>query len=737
VQQQPISRKQAKAYQHLREALAIHGAGRPGEAVPVYERAIAASPDLAPAHAGRGVALSQLGRHEEGLKSLNRAAGLDRANPNILINRGTVLNELARPVEALEDFERAIALGGETAAAHYGAGNALTKLRRPAEALARFDCALELQPRFALALTGRAQALAALDRPEEALQSYDAALRLDPSSGKSWYNRGACLMGLRRFRDALSDFQRSLERDPNNAKAYAGSALALAEMGHAERALPLFDRALGLDLNEADARAGRAIALFALQRFEESLTDFDKAVEQQPDNAALFCFREMALRSIHQWREPRIDDAQLRELIETASKVPSPFLLSTLSGDAALQKSVAVRYARPLEAAAAPPPPLASGHERIRIGYFSADFHDHATMHLLAEMLERHDRERFEVTAFSYGPGREDEWRKRARNAVEHFVDVAEKTDAEIAAIGRAMELDIAVDLKGFTQLARPFIFAARPAPVQVSYLGYPGTTGCSFIDYIIADRVLIPPDHRKFYSEKIVCLPGSYQPNCRDRRVERGSVTRFHVGLPEDAMVYCSFNQGYKVTPATFDVWMDILREVEGSVLWIWVPDEPARERLRLEANRRGADPSRLVFADSLPVPEHLGRIHLADLFLDTLPCNAHTTASDALGRGVPVLTCPGEAFASRVAASLLNAIGLPEMIAPSLQDYARLAIELGKDRKRRERIKLKLASQLPTSPLFDSARYTRDIEAAYAAIYSRLTDDLPPDHIDIAPLA
>ena len=732
-----MSRKEAKAAQHLQDALAIHGAGRLAEALAIYQRAIGASPNLAPAHEARGIALAQLGRRDEALKSLNRAAGLDRRNANILTNRGTVLNELGRPAEALADFERALDILPDSPAAHYGLGNALLELKRHEEALERFDRALELQPRFAQALGGRGQALSALGRHEEVLESYNLALELDPASADTWYNRGNCLRHLRRLRDAGKDFYKALSLDSDKVRYHLEAASVCNEIGMLDEALIRANDALKLKAADLEGHIQRGRILQGLQRYAEAVDDFDFVLEIQPEDAATVCFRDLSLRSIHLWRDNGLDASALHRLLETAPSVPPPFLVLSMSSNGAFQKMVAVRHANGFERAAQPPPRPYPRRDKIRLGYFSADFHNHATMYLMAEMLERRDRERFEVTAFSFGPDDKSDWRARAEAAVDRFIDLREKTDDEIAAISRELEIDIAVDLKGFTLHARPFVFAKRAAPVQVNYLGYPGTMGCSFYDYIIADPVVIPPSHRDFYTEKVVCLPDSYQPNCRAAAIDSRPIARADVGLPEHGVVFCSFNQSYKVTAEMFDVWMNILARVDGSVLWMWVKSDEASANLREEARKRGIDPGRLHFADTLPLSEHLARLPLADIFLDSRHYNAHTTASDALRMGVPVITCPDQAFASRVAASLVTAARLPELIASTLADYAELAVALGRDRERLNAMKKKLTAEAQSSPLFDSERYARHVEAAYEAMYERLMADLPPDHIDVPALA
>ena len=375
--------------------------------------------------------------------------------------------------------------------------------------------------------------------------------------------------------------------------------------------------------------------------------------------------------------------------------------------------------------------------DKIRLGYYSADFHNHATAYLMAELFERHDKNQFELFAFSFGPAQNDAMRKRLSAAFDQFIDVRNPSDKAIAQLSRQLEIDIAVDLKGYTQNARSGIFAYRAAPIQASYLGYPGTMGTHTIDYLIADKTLIPQASQPYYAEKIVYLPHSYQVNDRQRAIAAITPTRASLGLPDKGFVFCCFNNNFKILPATFDIWMRILKQIENSVLWLFEDNPSAARNLRHEAQTRGVAADRLIFAPRMPLPEHLARHRAADLFLDTLPYNAHTTASDALWAGLPVLTCMGEAFASRVAASLLNAIDLPELITTTAQAYEALAVSLAMNPARLQHIKYKLAHNQLTTPLFNTAIFTRHLENAYTQMIERYHADVPLDHIHVQPLS
>jgi predicted O-linked N-acetylglucosamine transferase (SPINDLY family) len=413
---------------------------------------------------------------------------------------------------------------------------------------------------------------------------------------------------------------------------------------------------------------------------------------------------------------------------------PFPFL--AMLDDPALHRMAARIYTEakcPENSALGPLPKRRPG--KIRIGYYSADFHNHATTHLMAQALEAHDRGRFEVYGFSFGPDESDAMRRRVFAACDKFLDVRNASDGEIAQLSRQLGIDIAVDLKGHTQNSRPGIFAGRAAPLQAQYIGYPGTMGAAYMDYVIADKIVIPPGAEADYDEKILRLPHSYQANDSTRKISSKTTTREDAGLPPSGFVFCSFNNNYKILPDTFASWMRILTAVDGSVLWLLEDNALAAANLRRHAADRGVDPARLVFAGRVPLEDHLARHRLADLFLDTWPYNAHTTASDALWTGLPVLTRMGKAFAGRVAASLLTALDLPELITASTEDYEKRAVELARNPEKHAALRAKLAANRTTMPLFDGKLIARHLEAGYEMIHARQQSGLPPDHIEVSP--
>jgi len=431
----------------------------------------------------------------------------------------------------------------------------------------------------------------------------------------------------------------------------------------------------------------------------------------------------------------------LAESLEDISKkvvanerVVNPFPLLALNDDALLHKKCSEIYIQSRYPFNPVLEPISKRpqNQKIRIGYFSADFKNHPVAFLIAELFEIHDRSQFEIYAFSLLKAADD-MGGRLKLAFDHFIEVGNKSDIEIAQLSRGLNIDIAVDLTGITDSSRTGIFSYRAAPIQVNYLGYPGTMGADYIDYIVADKTLIPVESQSCYLEKVVYLSNSYQVNDRKRLISDRQFTKQELGLPENGFVFCCFNNNFKILPATFDGWMRILSTVEGSVLWLLQDNSWVVENLKKEAKKQGIAADRLVFAERLPLPEHLARHRQADLFLDTFPYNAHTTTSDALWAGLPVLTLMGKSFASRVAASLLNAIGLPELITNTQEEYEALAIELAMNPQKLADIKLKLAHNRLTTPLFDTPLFTKNLESAYTKMYECNQNDLGPDHISI----
>lgn len=630
-------------------------------------------------------------------------------------------------------IDRALRIDPNSAPAHSNRGIFLRKLGRHEEALASFERAIAIKSDHAEALYNRGNVLRQLERHEEALASYASALAIKPDYAEAHYSRGNVLTDLRQPREALASYDRALAIRPAFADALVNRGYVLLELGRNEEALASYDRALAIRPDFAEAFYNRGIALTVLKRHGEAIADFETVLRLDPDYPYARGKLIHAKLECCDWSDYESDVAAVMRDIRAGKRACQPFTGLAIADSPSDQLLCARLYAQDVRPESAVP--FWQGecyrHDRIRVAYLSADFREHPVAYLTAGLFERHDRARFEPIAISFGPDGPSAMRARLERVFERFIDVREKSDIEVARLLRALEVDIAVDLMGFTTDSRPQILASRPAPVQVNYLGYPGSMGTGFIDYIVADRTVIPETSRHHYGEKIVYLPDTYQANDSTRRIADHAPSRREAGLPDGGFVFCSFNNTYKIAPAVFDIWMRLLHDVEGSVLWLLESHAAAAANLRREAAAKSIAPERLVFAPRIAVEDYLARYRLADLFLDTLPYNAGTTASDALWAGLPVVTCLGESFAGRMAGSLLNAVGLPELVAGSLEDYAALAERLAKNGDVIAAIRAKLARNRLTHPLFDTARFCRHIEAAYMAMHECRARGEPPDHI------
>ncbi len=714
-------------------------------AIALFREAIKADPALGAVYGDLCLALFQRGLVQDATAVVK--AGLLRHPqlPELHSYEGNLFMHNKLAAEAVQSYQRALALQDGPAEVHNNLAGALLALGRNDEALQSADRALAQGGKRAEVHMTRAAALLNLHRPQESLQAFDDALALDGSHAGAHANRAFVLAALRRHDEALAAYGRALQLDPEQAGVHNNLGMLHSVQMRYPQALASFDRAIALEPGHADALANRAMTLGHLDRRDEQTQAFEHLLAVAPEHPWATGFLLGARMHSCDWngREALIEKAV--QGIRAGRKAIVPFGWLAVSDSAQLQYECSRIYM----AATYPPPAHMLGQTRpqpqppdqrdangkIRVAYLSADLHNHATAYLMAEFFERHDRLRFETTALSFGPDTPGEMRSRLKLAFDRFEDVRAKSDAEIAQRLRELQIDIAVDLKGFTTDARMGIFGYRAAPVQVSWIGYPGTLGADCMDYILADAQVVSPDVEPWYSEKVVYLPDSYQSNDSQRRIADETPTRAQQGLPEEGFVFCCFNNNYKITPQVFDVWMRLLTQVPGSVLWLLQDNAQAARNLRAEAVRRGVDAERLVFAPRLPLDQHLARHRLAGLFLDTLPYNAHTTASDALWTGLPVVTCKGEAFAARVAASLLHAVGLPELVTHNLADYEALALELATQPGRLAALRERLVAHKDSAPLFDAARLCRHVESAYEVMWKRAGKGIAPESFSVAP--
>lgn len=568
---------------------------------------------------------------------------------------------------------------------------------------------------------------------QAAIEFLDKAIDLNPSDGNYYKNYGNICLQLAKFDDAVINYKKSLSIVEVDPEIFFRIGFCLQKKNKIDEAIIYYNKAIHSGMSTPELFSNLGNAYLALEDYQSALLNLGKTLvldEGFDYMKGLFLYTKL---KVSDWSNYEKEINEISDGILRDEKISTCFSVVTLLDDPRLQKMAASLWAKDCC-----PENKSLGHikkhtkkEKIRIGYYSCDFHNHATMWLMISMLEGHDRNKFEIYAFSYGGDSHDELRFRAIQGVDRFIDVTHKTDEEVAKISRSWDIDIAVDLKGFTAGGRLGIFCYRAAPIQVSFLGYPGTLGVSYMDYLIADRVLVPSEYHEFYSEKIVYMPASYQVNESWKELPEIKFDKKTLGLPENGFVYCCFNNNYKITPIMFESWIKILKYVPKSVLWVFQDNELAAQNLRREAEQRDLDPSRLIFAKKMNSSDHLSRHRHADLFLDTLPCNAHTTARDALWAGLPVLTQLGRSFSARVAASLLTAVGLPELVVESRQAYEEKAIELAMFPEKLDGLKIKLRNNLGSAPLFDTTKYISHIERAYELMYDRYIKGIPPDHI------
>jgi predicted O-linked N-acetylglucosamine transferase (SPINDLY family) len=733
----PPAREPASSWQYwIGAAEASTASGDLAEAIRSYARVIDLKPDHVAARYKQGNLQLAIGEIEAALSSYDQVIALDENHAYAFCNRGVALERLGRLEEANASYTRAIKIKPDDAFAHYNRATVQQALGRPEQALHDYDRAIEIKPDYTDALLNRGTLLEAIGRPERALASYEKAIEVNPADAGAHAKRGIVLTELRRWESALGAFDHSLSLTPelHEARCHRGRVYAL--LGRNAEAIADFDAAIALRPDDGYAYYRRADLLNQQQQFSAAIADYDRAIALNPGFPVLRGMRRFAQMKICDWGDLDADVAQFTTGLENGVCVSPPLPILALLGPANLHLQAARAWTVgqcPTNDALGPIPPGIQG-SKIRVGYFSADFREHAVAQVMAAVFEAHDRSKFEMTAFAFLPRTQDAMRKRLEAAFDRFIDVGERSDLEIASLARQLQIDIAVDLGGHTAHSRPRIFALRAAPIQINYLGYPGSMGADYMDYLIADRVVIPSKHQSDYSEKILYLPHSFFPGDPTRAVSDALITRRELGLPASGFVFCCFNNNFKITPTVFEIWLRILSKVESSVLWLSRNNQDAQANLRQAALRRGIDPERLIFAERLASQDrHLARYRCADLFLDTLPYNAHATALDALSAGLPVLTCAGEGFAGRVAASMLRAVGLPELVTETLPAYENLAVCLAEDPARLTRLRNLLLDRRATAPLFDVRGYTRRLEAGYVVAHDRVQRHLAPDHIDL----
>jgi|HubBroStandDraft_1064217.scaffolds.fasta_scaffold01846_3 protein O-GlcNAc transferase len=703
--------------------------GKAGESIRLIRQALAINGRFADAHLNLGNALATSKQLEAAVASYQRALALDPILPQAHFNLGNAHKSLGRPDAAAAAYRAALQLSPTYVDAHYNLANVLSGLGQLDEAVACYDRALALVPAHARAWLNRGNALHLLHQIEAAAESYRRVLAIHPSSLEALNNLGLVLAELKRFEPALATLRQALGLAPDSIDTLVNLGACLRGAGRLEESAASCRAALAIAPDTADAHYNLGLALMELGRRDEALACFTRALDLVPAHQDALSLALAVADMSCDWAAVAALEQRLDRHLQQGDLAIGPFYCLNRNYGAAEQLLNTKNYLtrrglrrRDGGFRYAPPGP------RLRIAYVSADFRVHPMTQLIGEMIRRHDRAQFEVFGISYGPDDGSEARREIAASFDRFIDVAGAGDAEIARQINALGIDVAIDLAGHSRGNRLGIFAARPAPVQVAYLGYAGSGGTDFIDYFLADRFVLPEDQQPWYSERIVHLPECYFVNHALRPAGAAVPSRAECGLPETGFVFCCFHNTYKVKPDVFAVWVRLLAAVPGSVLWLLSDHEATERNLRAAYGGAGLDPARLVFAPRVPLADHLARHAHADLFLDTVPCNAHTTASDALWTGLPIVTCAGRTLIGRTAGSMLATLGLPELIAHDLAGYEVLARDLACDPVRLAGLRAEITRRCRTSPLFDAERYARHFEAAYRIMASRARAGEPP---------
>jgi predicted O-linked N-acetylglucosamine transferase (SPINDLY family) len=758
-------------HEKLKAAFQLHEMGRLKDAASLYQEILAANPNNLDALHFLGTIHASCGNLDEARRLIERSLCAHTPNISFLENYATILFQMGDCKTALEVCDRGRKINNKSINLLYVSAVSLYKLGRLRDSLRDFDALLSVEPNHIAAINERGSVLAELNQYDAAISAVEKALALNPSYAEAILNRGNIYGKLKRHDEALAAFDKVLTLKSDSAEAWLGRGNVCRELRRHDEALAAYDKALALRPDLDSAWVGRGHVYLGLRRHDEALAAYDGALALKSDSAeallglgivhtelgrhdeALNAYRKLfAIDPDCDFVKGYLLHAKmlccdwggLAELYESikadmrgGGNAAEPFGFQAISNS---EEELLV-CAQTFAAEKFPPPNIRlsgakhASRSKIRIGYLAGEFRQQATSVLMTQLFELHDKARFEIVAFDNGWDDGSELRARMNEAFDEIIPIARIDDLKAATAVKDKEIDILVNLNGYFGLGRQGVFAYKPSPIQVNYLGFPGTLGVDYMDYLIADRTVIPETSRQYYSEKIAYLPNSYQANDRKRRISDRNFTREELGLPGSGFVFCCFNKNYKIAPATFDGWMRILKKVEGSILWLIADTSAAADNLRREAAARGVGAERLVFAPRMPLADHLARHRLADLFLDTLPYNAHTTGSDALWAGLPILTCVGPTFPGRVGASLLGATGLPELVVHAQDDYEAAAVELATDRAQLGNIRQKLADSRMTAPLFDTPLFTKHIEAAYTAFYERYRAGLPPDHVYVSP--
>ena len=702
------------------------------EAVLSYEKAISIDTGFVEGYYNLGITLQELKQLDNASVNYKKAIEIKPNYPEAFNNLGTLYKELKDFDSSIQSYQNAIDIKPDYAEAFNNLGILYKELGQLDKAVQNHKIAININSKYDEAHNNLGILFMELGQLESAIESYKSAIKANKNFIEAINNLGLVLMNLGQIEEAIKYYQKALKINPSFALTYNNLGVAYKNLHIHDAASKCFQKSIALEPNYSDALCNYGHLLTEMDNLQDALANYEHAFAIKPDADYLLGTIIHTKMHLCIWNEYSNNLNELQAQINDGQKRIDAFSFMALIDDPEIQGKVSKIYFKDRNPRSNLLPQIKNHpkHNKIKIGYFSADFREHPVSYLTAELYETHDRNQFEVHAFSYGPDTKDEMNLRIKAGVDHFHDVREMSHKEIATLSRSLEIDIAVDLSGATHSSKTEVFAMLAAPIQTSYIGWLGTMGADYYDYLIAAEGMIPKKNQKYFSEKIVYLP-TYQVNDSKESLPKAIFSRKDLGLPEDSFVFCCFNNTFKITPEAFDSWARILNGVEQSVMMIYVSNKHAQKNLIKEIKLRNIDPKRLIFGERLSRAEYLDRYRSADLFLDTFPYNAGTTASDALRMGLPLLTINGNSFNSREAANIVHAVNLPEMITSSQEEYESLAIELANNPKKFRIIKEKLADNLPSAPLFDTPRFTKNLESAYKIMFKRYHDKLEADHI------
>jgi len=709
-----------------------HENGEIDAAIESYQRATKIKHDYAAAYLNMGDALHEKQDLDAAICSYKQVIKIKPDDADAYYNIGTALKDKGELDIAIDSYKQAIKIKPDHAKAYYNMGIALKDKGELDAAIDSHKQAIKIKPDHAGAYYNMGNVLNEKGELDAAIDSHKQAIRIKPDHAEAYNNMGIALKDKGELDAAIYSYRQAIKIKPDYADAYNNMGNALNDKAESDAAIDSYKQALKIKPDYAEAYYNMGISLINKGEMDAAVDSYEKAIKIKPDYELAHSGKLYRQAHVCDWSGIERGREVIPKLGISAQYI-NPFEILPLEDAPERHRLRSEVFAK--NEFKQKPLPLASRStqkpKRLRIGYFSSDFKEHPVAYLMAKVIETHDRNFFEVYGYSIGPAKDDKMRHRLIKGFDVFDDVQDMSDQDVALLARQDQIDIAIDLTGYTQNSRSGIFAYRAAPMQINYLGYPGTMGANFIDYIIADPILIPSDSQKHYNEKIIQLPNSYMPTDNTRIFSERELTRLEMGLPEQGFVFCCFNNNYKISPTEFDVWMRLLLKVEGSVLWLRKSNKWSEGNFCKEAKSRGIDPSRLIFADRVPMDEHLARHRLADLFLDTFAFNAHTTATEALWAGLPVVTKLGQGFAARVAGSLLTAIELPELITETEMEYEALILDLATNPQRLAAIKQKLAANRLSKPLFNTELFTKHLEDGYQRAYGQYFDGKEPEAI------